>query len=94
MIAFLDRWDGRLGFVGKKRGNCSIIWSRLKRNGISPLFWSLLDFIHLAGIESNVGNEAEANCLHQSAGRAQLHMEEPEKKNHLRDGGKTGGEAL
>lgn len=25
-----------------------------------PFFWSLLDFIHLAGIESNFGNEAEA----------------------------------
>lgn len=81
----LDSWE--------KRGNCSIIRSRLDSNVISPLFfWSLLDFIHLADIESNFGNEAEANCLHQSVGRAQLlhsQIEAPGKKNHLREGGKN-----
>lgn len=84
---------------GKKKGNCSIILSRLDSNVISPLFWSLLDFIHLAGIESNFGNEAEARSklFASISGKStvtSLTDGGARKKNHLHEwwGGGGGGE--
>lgn len=60
-----------------------------------PFFWSLLDFIHLAGIESNFGDEAEARSklfasISGKSAATPLTDGGARKKNHLHEGGRNG----